>query len=230
MKKSKKRNKIVPFIVAALLVVGVAGAGAYIYTSSNKASDSKESTSSNAQMDMSMAGMDHSMNSMNAELQNLKGDKFDEKFLSLMTEHHAGAVDMASYVVSDAKHAELRQLGVNIKQDQQKEIEQMRAWAKQWGYEFTEPTEKAVTAMSTALKGKQGDELDKQFITDMSIHHTGAIEMAQLALKNAKHQELKDFAQRIINAQTKEMSDMNMWASEWGYQLEDNENNPHASM
>ena len=84
--------------------------------------------------------------------------------------------------------------------------------------------------MSQTLIGKSGDDLDKQFITDMSIHHNGAIEMAQLALTNAKHQELKDFANRIIAAQTKEVGDMNMWASEWGYQLENNPNNPHESM
>lgn len=224
-----KRNKILAISLLVVAVVGLVGVGAYAYFS--KQNNQKETTSeTSSQSNNSMSGMDHSMNSMNKELEGLTGDAFDEKFLSLMTEHHAGAVDMATYVDSEAKHAELRQLAATITSDQNSEINQMRSWVTQWGYAFEEPDMKAVTAMSKTLEGKSGDDLDKQFITDMSIHHAGAIEMAQLALTNAKHQELKDFAQRIIDAQTKEMSDMNMWAVQWGYQLEDNANNPHATM
>lgn len=222
-----KRNKLIAVMIAVVAVVGLAGAGAYVMLNNKEEPKANQTASANSDP---MAGMDHSMSSMNKELEGLQGDAFDEKFLSLMVEHHAGAVDMAQYTKDDAKHSELRTLSRAIISDQNKEISQMRAWAKQWGYTFTEPTQKNVTMMSETLKGKTGDELDKQFITDMSIHHTGAIEMAQLALTNAKHQELKDFAQRIIDAQTKEITDMTTWAAEWGYQLEDNPNNPHKSM
>lgn len=221
-----KRNKTISIVLAALAVIGLAGAAIYTFTNDKK--ENANTKTSNA--DSSMAGMDHSMDSMNKELEGLQGDAFDEKFLSLMTEHHAGAVDMAQYTKDDAKHQELRTLSRTIISDQNSEINQMRTWAKQWGYKFSEPDQKAVTAMSETLKNKSGDDLDKQFITDMSIHHNGAIEMAQLALTNAKHQELKDFAQRIVDAQTKEISDMMSWAATWGYQLEDNPNNPHATM
>jgi uncharacterized protein (DUF305 family) len=222
-----KRSKTLAIVLSVVAVVGLAGAGAFAYLSKD---DAKPATQTNSASQDPMAGMDHSMNSMNAELMGLTGDAFDEKFLTLMVEHHAGAVDMATYVDTEAKHAEIRQLAQNITADQNKEISQMRDWAKQWRYSFTEPKQASVTAMSQAMKGLSGDELDKQFITDMSIHHNGAIEMAQLALTNAKHQELKDFAQRIIDAQSKEITDMNTWAVQWGYQLEDNENNPHATM
>lgn len=223
-----KRNKVTGIVIAVVALVGLAGAGAYTLLNDKKEANTNQQSAASA--NNSMAGMDHSMSSMNKELEGLKGDAFDEKFLSLMTEHHASAVDMAQYTKNDAKHQELRTLSNAIISDQNSEISQMRSWAKQWGYTFKEPDMKAVTEMSQTLKGKSGDELDKQFITDMSIHHNGAIEMAQLALTNAKHQELKDFAQRIIDAQTKEVSDMMSWAATWGYQLEDNENNPHSSM
>lgn len=222
-----KRNKLTAVVIAVVAVVGLAGAGAYVMLNNKEESKANQTTSADTDP---MAGMNHSMSSMNKELEGLKGDAFDEKFLSLMTEHHASAVDMAQYTKNDAKHQELRTLSNAIISDQNSEMNQMRTWAKQWGYTFTEPNQKSVTEMSQTLKGKTGDELDKQFVTDMSIHHNGAIEMAQLALSNAKHQELKDFAQRIIDAQTKEIGDMMSWASSWGYQLEDNENNPHATM
>lgn len=223
-----KRNKTLEICLAVAAIIGLAGAGIYSLTNNNKGVVTNQPPAQTSTDPM--AGMDHSMDSMNSELEGLQGDAFDEKFLTLMVEHHAGAVDMAEYVKNDAKHQELRTLGSAIIRDQNAEINQMRNWAKQWGYTFEEPDMSMVTAMSQTLKGKSGDDLDKQFITDMSIHHNGAIEMAQLALTNAKHQELKDFAQRIIDAQTKEMSDMNTWAANWGYALEDNVNNPHKNM
>ncbi|USN97307.1 MAG: DUF305 domain-containing protein [Candidatus Nomurabacteria bacterium] len=222
-----KKSKTIGLILAAVAVT-MTICGLYVYYQSRNTDKQSVASQSPVNDTNAMAGMDHSMNSMNAELEMLKGDAFDEKFLSLMTEHHAGAVDMAGYVVSDAKHQELRRLGVAIKADQQKEIDQMRQWAKQWGYTFTEPSQQALDAMSAPLKGKKGDDLDKQFITDMSIHHSGALEMAQLALTNAKHVEIKDFANRIITAQTKEIIDMTDWAAAWNYSLEENSNNPHT--
>ena len=224
------KSKVVSIFLALVAMIGLGSAGAYKYFADKKESNSASAQPAQANSSMAGMDMDNSMNSMTAELQKLRGDAFDEKFLSLMAEHHAGAVEMAGYVAFDAKHQELRTLGSAIKIDQQSEIEQMRAWAKQWGYTFTEPSQKAIAAMSKPLQGKTGDDLDKQFITDMSIHHTGAIEMAQLAITNAKQPELKNFANKIITAQTKELSDMNTWANQWGYQLEDNPNNPHSSM
>ncbi len=69
--------------------------------------------------------------------------------------------------------------------------------------------------MNAGLVGKQGDAFDAAFITEMIVHHQGAVEMAQLALINAKHQEIKDLAQAIITAQNKEIGDMKMWQTSW---------------
>lgn len=65
------------------------------------------------------------------------------------------------------------------------------------------------------LKTKAGNNFDQVFLTEMIIHHQGAIEMAQLALTNAYHQEIKDLAKEIISAQNKEIIQMKMWQSEW---------------
>lgn len=69
--------------------------------------------------------------------------------------------------------------------------------------------------MNAALKGKTGDEFDKAFIDEMIVHHEGAVEMAQLALTNAKHKELKDLADAIIKAQTIEINQMKQWRASW---------------
>lgn len=72
-----------------------------------------------------------------------------------------------------------------------------------------------MASMNAELSGKTGDAFDQAFISEMIMHHQGAVEMAQLALTNAKHQEIKDLANAIITAQNKEIADMRAWQSAW---------------
>lgn len=58
---------------------------------------------------------------------------------------------------------------------------------------------------------------DRNFIANMIAHHEGAVEMAKLALDQAKHEEIKTMANDIITAQTKEIDMMKQWQSDWGY-------------
>lgn len=70
-------------------------------------------------------------------------------------------------------------------------------------------------SMNRELKGKTGDEFDKAFLSEMIVHHEGAVEMAKLALTNANHQEIKNLANLIIIAQNKEIAEMKAWNSSW---------------
>lgn len=74
-----------------------------------------------------------------------------------------------------------------------------------------------MSMMSNGLKGLKGDEFDKKFISEMITHHEGAVDMAKLALTNAKHQEVKSMAQNIISAQTKEIDEMKTLQKDWNY-------------
>lgn len=69
--------------------------------------------------------------------------------------------------------------------------------------------------MNAELKGKTGDAFDQAFLAEMIVHHQGAVEMANLALTNAKHQEIKDLAKGIIEAQNKEIAEMQAWNKTW---------------
>lgn len=71
--------------------------------------------------------------------------------------------------------------------------------------------------MVDTLKGKTGDKFDREFIKQMIPHHQGAIDMAKEAQKNAGHDEIKNLADEIIAAQTKEINQMKEWQQTWGY-------------
>lgn len=69
--------------------------------------------------------------------------------------------------------------------------------------------------MMQALDGKTADAFDQAFLDEMIVHHKGAVAMAEAALKNAKHQEIKDLAQAIISAQNSEIQKMQDWRKTW---------------
>lgn len=60
-----------------------------------------------------------------------------------------------------------------------------------------------------------GQNIDQHFIVQMIPHHEGAIEMAKVALERSKRPEVLSLANGIIQAQQKEISDMNGWYQTW---------------
>lgn len=71
--------------------------------------------------------------------------------------------------------------------------------------------------MTAELQAKTGDAFDEAFIASMIVHHEDAINMAELAEKNAKHKEIKDISRAIILTQQKEIDTMKQWQLDWAY-------------
>lgn len=69
--------------------------------------------------------------------------------------------------------------------------------------------------MMAGLDGKTGDAFDKAFLSEMIVHHQGAVVMAEAVLKNSKRPELIKLANDIIKAQTTEINMMKGWESAW---------------
>lgn len=72
-----------------------------------------------------------------------------------------------------------------------------------------------MASMMVGLQGKTGDDFDKAFLSEMVMHHEGAVDMAEEALKSARHQEIKNLSNAIITAQKKEIADMKAWYKAW---------------
>jgi uncharacterized protein (DUF305 family) len=99
----------------------------------------KYKTRTNQMMDMSHDPMSMSMADMGAMLVGKTGDDLNKAFLTGMIPHHQGAIDMAKYLAVSNK-PELVKLGADIIAAQQKEIDQMNKWMKEWGYVATGAT------------------------------------------------------------------------------------------
>ncbi len=72
-----------------------------------------------------------------------------------------------------------------------------------------------MNSMMSGINGRIGDSFDKAFIDEMTIHHQGAIVMAQEALKVSKRPEILKLANDIISAQNSEISQMASWKASW---------------
>ncbi|RJQ33760.1 DUF305 domain-containing protein [Candidatus Parcubacteria bacterium] len=57
--------------------------------------------------------------------------------------------------------------------------------------------------------------IDQHFIVQMIPHHEGAIAMAEIALERSKRPEIISLANGIIEAQQKEIIDMQSWYQSW---------------
>ena len=77
------------------------------------------------------------------------------------------------------------------------------------------PMDHSMMDMTNGLKDKSGEEFDKAFLQDMIIHHEGAVDMANLVLEKSDNEELREFANSIIDAQSNEINQMEKWLDEW---------------
>jgi uncharacterized protein (DUF305 family) len=62
--------------------------------------------------------------------------------------------------------------------------------------------------MAQEMVMKNGRYSDERFIDAMVPHHQGAVEMAQVALKNAEHEEVRQLSEDIVSAQEAEIEEL----------------------
>jgi uncharacterized protein (DUF305 family) len=64
------------------------------------------------------------------------------------------------------------------------------------------------------MQGIMADDVDVAFACGMIPHHQAAINMAKVELEHGDDQAMKDMAQMIIDAQTKEIAELTTWIEE----------------
>jgi uncharacterized protein (DUF305 family) len=57
---------------------------------------------------------------------------------------------------------------------------------------------------------------DVDFVRSMIPHHQGAIDMAQVALQNAKDEQVREWATDVVREQEREIAEMQAWLKKKG--------------
>ncbi|GAB3323504.1 hypothetical protein GCM10027511_32560 [Hymenobacter humi] len=198
-----------------------------------------ETTATDATASGDMASMDHSkmaegsaagdsplMASMNDMMRKMSAMKMkgntDHDFAHMMLEHHKGAVAMADIELRDGKDATMKQLAEKIKADQQKEIGEMEPIAERLdsapnNYKPLDPADPFTSKMKASMDGmmqsmpKMVADPDMNFNMMMTVHHQSAVDMAKAELAHGKDTKLKEMAQKMIDAQQKEIAEFKAW-------------------
>jgi uncharacterized protein (DUF305 family) len=149
---------------------------------------------------------------------------FDQAFIDAMVPHHREAIEMAKAADSRGlTQPDLQKIANDIDSSQQREIDQMLDWREQWfGTRELGPILPEVLGVPESELGMEhgsADEVagavdvDAKFAEMMVAHHEGAIAMAEVAKERGQHEEVKDLAEAIIDAQEREIGIMEKHAS-----------------
>lgn len=148
------------------------------------------------------------------------GNGTDLAFVNDMVPHHSSAVDMAKVAQQRGQRSQIKTLANNIVSSQNAEITQMKAAKQDLVESDVKPASLGVPMHAMGMDMKTGElatakPFDRAFIDMMVPHHQGAIRMARVELAKGESPALKKLAQQIIDAQTKEIGEMNRWRTTW---------------
>jgi uncharacterized protein (DUF305 family) len=147
----------------------------------------------------------------------MMGD-IDQHFIVQMIPHHEGAIDMARLALERSTRAEVRTLAENIIAAQTKEIRDMSAWYAEW-FGSAPPS----GGFGMHMEGMEGDtealnraeEFDREFLSQMIVHHEMAVMMADMLSAGTERNEMKRLAEAIRTSQSHEIALMRGWLTVW---------------
>lgn len=154
-------------------------------------------------------------------------NNIDVEFAQMMIPHHQQAVEMAKLAAGRAGNPQVKQLAATIEAAQQPEIATMTGWLTTWGQPTTMPGMPTASGghgghdmgggtmpgmMSEGdmmiLESLTGTEFDRSFLTMMTAHHQGAVDMARAEQTEGLYRPAIDLAKSIQTSQTTEIRTM----------------------
>lgn len=155
---------------------------------------------------------------------------FDLMYIDMMIPHHESVIALAEVAVNEVEDARLVSIAQAILDTQPAEIEELRSLREEW-YGDPEPAMMTENMMSMAMGMEHGgcaeqghmdqmrgewqleqfaaaDDKDMAFISQVIAHHRMAVQSSEMALEYAQHEEIRDIAQRVIDAQQVEIDEL----------------------
>jgi uncharacterized protein (DUF305 family) len=132
-----------------------------------------------------------------------------------MVIHHTQAIEMADVLLGkDGVDAKVMELAQNIKAAQGPEIDTMNSWLVGWGADGMDGMVGMDHGMGetmsqedmASLEAAGGTEASRLFLEQMTVHHQGAIEMAQVEIQDGKNADAMALAEKVVSDQTAEIA------------------------
>lgn len=154
--------------------------------------------------------------------------EFDLHYIDMMIPHHEGIVALAQAALPEVTDPRLTEIAQQIIDAQTMEQEELRSYREEW-YGSGDPMPVDMDMMMQMMPGMMmsPEEMAQQMNPDAMVasfcaaadpdlafidlvipHHESAIAVSQTALEQATHEELKAFAQRVIDDQQREIDEL----------------------
>jgi uncharacterized protein (DUF305 family) len=162
--------------------------------------------------------------------------EFDQLYLDMMLPHHGSVIALSEAALAHLTDPRLIEIAEAIISAQTAENEQLTTWRTEW-YGSGEPAtdEASMIQMLEAMPVGTMDEMmlqmdataqvsafcaaenpDLAFIEQVIPHHQMAIDVSEIAVEQAVHPELAEFAEGVITAQQAEIDQLEAIRAELG--------------
>lgn len=138
-----------------------------------------------------------------------------------MIPHHQGALDMSEIVLRDTQDADIRRMAQKTIEKQTGDIAELRRWletnvgaaagAAAPGGSAENPYATAEAKMKDAMMAATGADTDQTWARKMIAHHQGALDMAQVVLRESQDADIRRMAQKTIEMQTADIAELRAW-------------------
>jgi uncharacterized protein (DUF305 family) len=151
----------------------------------------------------------------------------DVAFARDMIPHHRQAIQMARLAEGQAEDPRVLDLADRIEAAQQPEIETLSGWLEEWDSDRGHMDD-GMGGMDDGMGGMMSDqdmhalmnatggEFDRLFLEQMTVHHQGAVQMAETEIAEGQNADAIALAESIRDSQTAEIAEMQQLLTDLG--------------
>lgn len=140
--------------------------------------------------------------------------QLDQVLLTQMLQIGTAAVAVSKIAVNKATHPELREFAQRTVKNQTAEIERFSGWLKSW-YDITYTPTQVDQQLIDNFGKLSGRDFEIAYVQGMIRLHQMSIDTAQVAIEKAEHPELQSTASKVIDTQSREITELRSWLSDW---------------
>lgn len=144
----------------------------------------------------------------------------DVMFLQMLIPHHRQGLQLAELAAELANRAEVRDFAAAVAATQTDELADVEAWLADWNQPTAPDPDPGAhhghgdglhtpdPSVVTALAKTEPAAFDTTFLNLLTGHQHGAVELARMELKDGRHPEARDLADRIVKSRTAQIQQM----------------------
>jgi uncharacterized protein (DUF305 family) len=132
---------------------------------------------------------------------------YDVHFIDSTLDHHLGVIAMAEQALRESPTVEVKDLAQKSMTTAQKEIDWLKAYRQQ-NHPNAPVMQDTMDMGSMGISTDASISFDQRYAQAMISHHQGSIAMAQEALTQVGHDELKQFIQTLISGEQAEITEL----------------------